>query len=609
MRDLSQAYSLLNLEQQEAVTHPGDTVVLAGPGSGKTDTLTVKVAHLLATEIRAPQGLACITFGREAVAEFAHRLADFGVRSSRRVYQGTVHAFCIDCVIRPFASLVGLPDLAARRVASKDEADRLCEAELNRRSLYPGTFKPEITRIRRAVACGESVDGYDKAVKEAAVAYNRALAAQGLLDFEGMVLAALRLIERYEIVRELLAARFAWLVVDEYQDLGGPLHRIVSVLRTQAGIKVFAVGDPHQTIYDFTGASPRYLEELATAPGVRAIQLRLNYRSGRRLIDASQAVLALTTPLDYGTPPSRTDPGEVLIHDVSGGIDAQLRLVVEEVIPTLRAAGTPFEQIAILYSQRGTVDMLRETTRVLDAVEIPYNAERDDAFPRGPLVRWLQRAAAWTLKWSEGQADGVAFADLAREYRRLGRAAGEDLDRAAGRHRREHLFQALTTSAAPEAPVGPWLIAMEAELELRSMLKLIPSKRDDLDDLELLLRAAARSLPLTLVEFAADGRLIGRVVITTYHSSKGRQFDAVILPGVQEGLAPRRRWNWRANRFYDVDLTKLPEERRLFYVALTRARRWAHLLASPSYTTSKGVAVPLGPSRFLDEVRERLTRD
>ncbi len=608
MRKLSLAFAELNAEQRDAVTHPGDTVVLAGPGSGKTDTLTVKVAHLIGAEIRAPRGLACLTYGREAVAEFAHRLAGFGVRSGRRTYLGTVHAFCIECVIRPLAVLVGHPELAARRVASKEESDRLRDLALNRFNLYPGVYGVQVTRVRRAYACGEPLDHFDHDLIAATKTYVEALKAGGLLDFEGMVLAALWLIERYELVRELLAARFEWLVVDEYQDLGGPLHRIVSALRLKAGIKVFAVGDPHQTIYDFTGANPRYLDELAQEPGVRVVRLRLNYRSGRRLINASQAVLALPAPLDYGTPPERKDPGELIIHDVpEGGIAAQLDRVIGEVIPSLRTHGVPLEQIALLYRGTGTVNLLRASTQALAAAGIPYNAERDDSFPRGPHVRWLQRAATWSLEWSAGRSDGASFADLAREYRRLGRAAGEDLDRAAGRHRRERLFAALARSVSGANAAGAWIVETAALLELVGLLNHIPTRRDDLDDLEALLGAAG-GLPLTLGEFAADGRLSGRVVVTTYHSSKGRQFDAVILPAVQEGLVPARRWDWRRGQF-DASPTQLLEDRRLFYVALTRARRWVHLLASPSYSTSKGVHVPLGGSRFVAEVRTRLNEE
>lgn len=132
-----------------------------------------------------------------------------------------------------------------------------------------------------------------------AESFEDGLLKEGLIDFEGMVTTALELITRHAWIRDLLAARFPWLLVDEYQDLGGPLHQIVTTLANGGAIKVFAVGDPDQTIYDFTGANPKYLEALTGRRDFEQIRLKFNYRSGQRLIDASQAALAPAKPRGY----------------------------------------------------------------------------------------------------------------------------------------------------------------------------------------------------------------------------------------------------------------------------------------------------------------------
>src|SRR5262249_30909236 len=149
-----------------------------------------------------------------------------------------------------------------------------------------------ITRYRRAVACSEDVSGFANTDPLVAEAYENSLRNNGVIDFEGMIVVALHLIEQHAWIRELVAARFPWLIVDEYQDLGGPLHGIVTKLIDLAGVKVFAVGDPDQTIYDFNGANPKYLNELADRKDFQSIRLKFNYRSGQRIIAASQAALA-----------------------------------------------------------------------------------------------------------------------------------------------------------------------------------------------------------------------------------------------------------------------------------------------------------------------------
>ena len=106
MLDLLKEYERLNDRQKKAIGHDGNTVVLAGPGSGKTATLVIKVAHLLSGVLEAPSGLACITYNNDAVKEFSRRLAEFGIYAGRRLFLGTVHSFCLNCVLKPYAGLV-----------------------------------------------------------------------------------------------------------------------------------------------------------------------------------------------------------------------------------------------------------------------------------------------------------------------------------------------------------------------------------------------------------------------------------------------------------------------------------------------------------------------
>src|SRR5438874_1011238 len=232
MRDLNHEFSRLNESQRKGVEFDGNVAVLAGPGSGKTATLVIKVAHLQTVTVVPPAGIACITFNNDAVREIKNR---FG---------------------------------------------------------------------------GEGTSDFDDRNVLNARYYERALDHYSLIDFGGMVGLGFQFIRDHDWIRSVIVARFPWLIVDEYQDLGGPLHAIVTTLMDRAGMNVFAVGDPDQTIYDFTGADPRYLKELSERADFKSIRLRFNYRSGRRLIAAGQAALSPEEPREYEPDPERTDQGE-----------------------------------------------------------------------------------------------------------------------------------------------------------------------------------------------------------------------------------------------------------------------------------------------------------
>lgn len=608
MRDLAAEFGELNDEQKAGVRHPANTVVRAGPGSGKTATLVIKIAHLLSDEIRPPRGLACITYNRDTVREFRGRLSEFGIHAGPRLYLGTVHSFCLNCVLRPFAALVGDAGLATRRVVT----DRATGVALQRALDAEGVpqrvswFWPTLTRIRRYLACGEDVTDLDPAEVRVAHRYEKALRDAGQIDFESMVLEALRLVDRHSAVRDLLASRFPWLVVDEYQDLGGPLHHIVMSLSQRGGVKVFAVGDPDQTIYPFTGAHPKYLEELAKTPGFRAIGLKFNYRSGSRLIAASQAALAPEVPRDYEADPKRKDPGEVYIRKVPGGLDGQIADIVGTIIPVLTKAQMPLHEIAILYPRKG--NLLTRLQQELARAGIPFNAERDERFPRSPVVKWLQQCANWAI--GSASEENILFEDLVRAYEGILEDAGMADQDVASLATRRRLFVALEAHQDGELSLREWLTQMDKALDLRATIEATGTRPDDLEDYDTLTHATAPggSLEgLRLTEFASDGRVRGRLVVTTLHSSKGRQFDAVVLPALQETLMPRRFWN-RARRQYDeASPVTLAEDRRLFYVGFTRARRFVFLLYSDVFKNDQGFEVPRGPSRFVVEIQQRLS--
>jgi DNA helicase II / ATP-dependent DNA helicase PcrA len=605
MTGLAEQFSRLNDDQRHAVMTTGDTVVIAGPGSGKTATLVIKVAHLLAESVRPPHGLACITYNNDTVREFRTRLADLGVLPGQRLFLGTVHSFCLNCIVRPFAALVGDSDLASRKVIAERGSENLLARALDDCGVrYEASrYGSILTKYRRRVACGESTDGFADDDHRVAERYESLLRANGVIDFEGMVLEALKLVRENEVVRDLLRARFRWVLVDEYQDLGGPLHLMVITLREQAHVHIFAVGDADQTIYPFTGADPKYLEHLEHTPGFSTVRLRFNYRAGSRLISASQAALNLDEDRDYVADPKRKDPGELYIKRLASRAE-QIEIIVNEIIPSLTKQGIPLHEIAILY--RAQSAFVTDLTAALENAHLPYNAERDRRFPRTSFVRWLQTCGLWALEGEGGQDSN--FEELISEYQNLLVSAGAAERGATTLATRTLLYKSLTR-VLPAAKLRDWLRAFAERSDLHELLRRTETRPEDIEALDAILESTdvdGDLEGLTLEEFAGDGRVEGRTVITTLHSSKGRQFAAVILPQLQETILPNRRWNKRARVYDEPSSTSLIDDRRLFYVGLTRARRFVFLLYSDSYKNDYGYNLPPGPSRFVKEVRRRL---
>lgn len=581
------ALKRLNPEQASAVESAASTVVLAGPGSGKTDTIVLKVAQLLERDVQAPRGVACLTYSNDAVREFSERLRRFGVRPERRLFLGTTHSFCMQRILQPFAGLCGRSDLTRPKLLSSAEQFGARQKALDKVGVGDDAryFEPTLTTIRRAIACGEDLHVFDDRHVDVARAYDNLLTAEQAVDFESMTLNALALLDAHDDLAALVAARYPWIAIDEYQDLGGPLHRLVLRLH-DARINVFAVGDPDQCIFGFNGASPEYLKQLTTHPGFASITLRFNYRSGADLISAAQATLGETRP--YTADPNREDRGTISLTNVPGGLDAQARYVVFDLIPALIAAGTKPDEIAVLYKQKG--DLLDALVGQLDGSPLDFHVERDIRFPAGPTVRWMQQCAARAISPDDSDSLMDLIAGIPSGDRGL-------LDPSQELEQRQQLLGALKP-VAPETPLHSWIDVFVSDTDLVARLQNSGTDSDSVSSIEQLKRPM--DPPVDLVEFARGVSVEGRIVVTTCHSAKGRQFDVVVMPGLQRTLFPFERF---INRAY---VAKDPlGDRRLFYVGITRAGHDVHLLSSPLFTNRFGYDVP-GRSPFLDELETRL---
>lgn len=613
-RSLLDEVAELHPKQRDAVLHPGAVVVRAGPGSGKTRTLVARAGWVLEAMTPAFRGAACITYTNGAASEVRRRLAALGTRKRELLACGTLHAFCLNEVLRTHAALVGDPPIRAGSVLGDSASEALlqrCFDEIGIGDVLARYRVPQITKIRRAIACGEPLDPFDPREVRAAEMYDQLMREAGEIDFEAMVSRAVKMVRDHAPVRDLLQARFPHLIIDEYQDLGGVLHQLVVTLHDRAGITVFAVGDADQTIFEFAGADPQYLNALSARPDFRDLELEVNYRSGQRIIRASEAALGVARGRRAA---EGARPGQVEVVRVQGGL-ADHALETVRIVQGLLAPGLPAERVGILYPSQGP--LLDRLLVQLEAASVPFFYERDNRLPRGTLSRFVQRCASRAVVSAQGRRAAQEERD-AGVLTRTEAPTVLDLEDELARLRREammpqpasrlHLLRRLqrcldpTEPYWPEEPAGPWLAQLIADLELEVLAVQHPERENA--RVPSVLIAAAKATRLTVEDLAAAVAVVGKVMLTTYHSAKGREYEATVLPGLVNEVVPRSvndRGTWRS-----PNASELEEQRRAFYVAVSRAEQRTFLVTGPGHETRNGWWRESGPSPFLVEMLRRL---
>lgn len=552
-----------NQEQWDAARELGHCVVLAGPGSGKTKTLTTAMARALMDDVLDPRGVACITYNNECAAELETRLAKFGIRSADRNFIGTVHSFALTQIISPYARCIdGLlpPNFGVATYQQTRAA-----VEVAHKMVFNDEDDPHVRwrfaeekRRRDVDRSLPSWRGLNPELANFIEAYEAVLRGGGLIDFDDMPLIAFRVIKDHQWIRDALRARFPVLFVDEYQDLGHALHELVLLLCFDGGIRLFAVGDGDQSIYGFTGANPELLQSLTLRADVRTIRLRFNYRSGSKIIRASLG--ALGEERDYRGIDGAPD-GNLNFYAVKGDHSAQAQYIATVIVPALYNSGITFDQIAILYRAAWLGDKVAEA---LGDCDLAFVRTDSNALIKrnSPLARFLEDCASWvTGGWAKADP---AYSRLLRQALRIvygGRYSAEEEQALS-----LQLIGFLRSGIDGGETANTWLARLNNDL-ITPWKAVARNSHQEWDVcFELLIRTnPAEGKDIDLNVFCGRLEGTGRITLSTLHSAKGREFDAVILFGINDTDIPSARDKQSAR--------SLREARRLFYVGVTRPRK------------------------------------
>lgn len=585
-----------NPEQLKVYNSSQSCVVLAGPGSGKTKVLTLKLARIMNEDLKEPRGLACITYSKECVREIEKRLKKLGIKSHGRLFVGTVHGFCLQHIIKNFIHLTDIDFPENFKIATQKEQKKLWidsfDLSIGKSEEYKNLWLTDVLKYRRTYLKSDS-EYYSKNSQLASWIedYEMLLRKENFVDYDDIVLKSLEIIEHYDWAIEILAAKFPYLIIDEYQDLGMPLHKIILNLHTKSNINLFAFGDPDQSIYGFTGANPSLIKELKNMESINQIELKLNYRSSDYIVKASNKVLE--EERNYQA--VNNLDGIINCYKLPDGDEQQAEEIFDRIIPSIlkRNKEAKFGDIAILYLNKNEGDKLERKIADLDwdFIRIDGNA----AYSKTSFNRWLEDCAKWLIMWEDDCE--IDFNELLMRWESFLKVS--NLDSSKLYDLKRELVKFLWRQKSNDCLLSEWIDEFFVAV-LKDTLENSMTLKDDIEAFEKLCieSKSGRLKDFKLSSFAGQSGASTHINLITLHSVKGLEFDYVILYGMDEGKIPR----------LNSSGLDLKEANRLFYVGMTRARKEIHITFS-GWINYFGKVVNNGPSRFVVKLISDLNLD
>jgi DNA helicase-2/ATP-dependent DNA helicase PcrA len=633
----------LNERQLEAVTLPNQSaLILAGAGSGKTRVLTTRIAWLIQTAQASPHGLLAVTFTNKAAKEMLTRISAMLPINTRGMWVGTFHGLC-NRMLRTHAREAGLPSL----FQIMDTQDQLAMVKriMKSMNLDEDLYPPRqglwfIAGNKEEGRRPKDVDAYDdftEKMVQVYVEYETQCQREGAVDFAELLLRSYELLSRNETLRDHYRARFKHILVDEFQDTNRLQYRWLQLLAGEENT-IFAVGDDDQSIYAFRGANTANMQHLQRDFQIeRVIKLEQNYRSHGHILDAANALIAHNRKRLGKNLWTSEGKGEPLrVYEAASDLDEAAYIVQE--VKSARSEGVSLGHVAVLYRSNAQSRVLEHA---LFNASIPYRVYGGLRFFERQEIK---HALAYLRLVANADDDGAFMRIVNFPTRGIGAKSVEQIQEIS-RTRGITMWAAAcanTLSGKASASIGgfvrlienmraatagrPLPEVIEHVIDASGLKQHYKTERegaDRIENLAELVNAAAAFIgereaqpleegveePDELTAFLAHAALEAgehqalagsdALQLMTVHSAKGLEFHTVFISGMEEGLFPHE------NSASEDE--GLEEERRLMYVALTRARRRLYLTFAQSRMLHGQTRFNVA-SRFFQEIPAELMR-
>ena len=639
----------LNPEQRLAVTLPHQSaLILAGAGSGKTRVLTTRIAYLISTGQASPHSILAVTFTNKAAKEMLTRLSAMLPINTRGMWIGTFHGLC-NRMLRAHHREANLP----QTFQILDSGDQLSAIKRLMKAMNVDDEKYPPREVQNFISGSkeqglranevEAYDPYTRRKVEIFAEYDGQCQREGVVDFAELLLRSYELLSRNAAIREHYQERFGHILVDEFQDTNPLQYRWLKLLAGKDNA-LFAVGDDDQSIYAFRGAHVGNMQELLRDFHVESvIRLEQNYRSHANILDAANALISRNRDrLGKNLWTSESGGEPLRVYEAATDVD-EAAFIVEE-IQQLRREGVRFSEIALLYRSNAQSRVLEHA---LVSAGLSYRVYGGLRFFERQEIK---HALAYLRLMENPDDDNALLRIINFPARGIGARSVEQLQQAASAQKCS-LWQAATQAGGKvsgfvamieamrnettELPLHPQGVGREVPGASGSTLPLpeiidhvleysglVAHYRNEtgakkreaeerLENLNELVNAATlfvyENEDDSLTAFLAHASLEAgehqagdqddALHLMTVHASKGLEFHTVFITGLEQGLFPHQ-------NSIDTD-GGLDEERRLMYVAITRARRRLYLSFAQSRMLHGQVNYGMA-SGFLRELPESL---
>jgi DNA helicase-2/ATP-dependent DNA helicase PcrA len=630
----------LNPQQRKAVTAPdGAVLVVAGPGSGKTRVLTQRIAYLIASEGVRPWQILAVTFTNKAAKEMDQRVkAMLNEQTTDGMMLGTFHSICARILRR---EVEHLPLESNFVIFDSDDQERIVkniikELNLNDKLYRAASIHAAISRAKNELIGPDDylINTYrDEVVKRVYAEYQKRLIASNAVDFDDLLVYTARLLEENPAVRDKYAQRFRHVLVDEFQDTNLAQYALVKQLASYHK-NIFCVGDPDQSVYGWRGADYRNIQRFEQDfPEAQVVLLEQSYRSHQNILDTATSVIDRGTNRHKKRLFSDRGAGEkILLHEAYNDYD-EASFVVDTIAQLVASKQFEPGECAIMYRTNSMSRLIeeaflqarlpyrlvgaqrfygrREVKDMIAFIRLAHNPADEAALGRIINVppRGIGEKTLTTLHLVANQANtspGAVLLDLAR---------GAD----------SPYYKSFSgRSALPLADFGGMLANWRAAAETFTTVELFDriakdinykdhileddsdESKDRWENVQELKRLALEFSTRTLDEFLENIALVAdqdtitdanAPTLLTLHAAKGLEFGAVFIVGLDDGIMPH-------SRSFD-DPAQMEEERRLFYVGITRAKDKLYLLRAMQ-RGGRGMSETTDASRFLDDIPANL---